>query len=120
MSSTMNLEAETIRRTFCDYTASPRMVWNSGFWDGYNDRRNGRPERRQGAAEQPLPTWSPFYTAGYTIGYDADAHGHDSSEPEWETFVAVTNEATLRLYMRHEDGSPENRRSRGLRAVKGA
>lgn len=95
------------------YTASPRMIWNGGFWDGVADRSNGRGHRVLGVGERPLPAWSPFYCCGYEIGHRAASNGfRDSDSTEyWNELITITPVATFTNMIRGETRERGNDRS---------
>lgn len=102
------LEAERITRKG-GYTCSPRMAWNSGFWDGVSDAKAQRSRRTEGSHLFALPAWSPFYRAGYGVGYDAVRFGSaagnlaDSTEL-WEAWRRLETSASIRRMLAGEEG----------------
>lgn len=101
------LEQERIKRTFCDYRCSPRMAWNSGFWDGHGDAKNRWPRRHEGSAVKPLPAWSPFYAAGYRAGFEAfmdDGFDGGRSSEYWHGWRDAQSDGEIRSLLRREDG----------------
>lgn len=99
------LEAHRITRKG-GYVASPRIIWNGGFWDGAYDVRNGQPVRQEGAGERPLPAWSAFYRAGYRAGVDASRDGFrgDDSTASWGAWVAAAKAPEVRRMLANEEG----------------
>ena len=85
------------------YSASPRIIWNGGFWDGVHDAKIGR-RRHLGSIDAPLPSWSPFYMAGYQYGiYNPNAE--NDSTAFWQEFFVKVGEPTLKAWISRESKS---------------
>lgn len=82
------------------------MAWNSGFWDGVYDRLHHQPRRSREANIRPLPSWSPFYCAGYDAGTDAAIDGFNGSRSTeyWQPWRDALNERDEAAMLRKEQG----------------